>query len=142
MVLAACAIGTPPPPPPFGPVATGELAMLLPFLQDGVTTRAELLARLGPPDGEFSAGATWIYTFVGTEAGSLRQWQAPGRRGAAPLPPGRERPPEPDAPPIAGWRADPARPDRPFELVVSFGADDRVTRHTLVGKPGLTAAGQ
>jgi hypothetical protein len=133
ILLAGCAATEP--ALEFGPLAGAETAARMPFLRDGVTTRPEGDARLGAPDASFEAGRTWIYTFVATQAGGLRQWQLPDPVNA-PGPAGRERPP-PTALVVKGWRSDPPDVTRPFELVISFGPDDRVTRHTLLLKPGL-----
>lgn len=131
-LLAACATG---PPPAFGPRPDAEVRERLPFLREGLTTRAEVEARLGEPDGRFDDGATLTYVLVGTEAGSVRLWQRPGDAGGLP---GLGRPrPLPGGITLPGSPADPPDLTRQFELVLSFDPGGRLARRSLVEKPGL-----
>jgi hypothetical protein len=84
-----------------------------------VTTRAEVAARLGPAVAEFEVGRVWVFVFQATKSGGVRQC-VPG-----------------DAM-IVGQPADFTAPELRYDLVLTFGADDRLARHTLVEKPEMS----
>ena len=105
-------------PPEFGPRPAHETAAKLPFLRDGITTQAEVLARLGSPVHRMSKDRTWFYPFVLTRDGGLLQ-SGFGRLNVVGVPEMRE--------------------DRRYwyELVLTFDASERLVRHTLVEKPDM-----
>ena len=115
--LAGCAT-TKGPPPEFGPRLTGETAARLPFLRDGITTEEEIVARLGSPAGRLQEYRTWFYTFVQTEDGGLRQ-SAVHYGSLLGVPEERDD---------QRYR---------FQLVLTFDANGRLVRHTLVEKPEM-----
>jgi len=106
--------------PVFGPRPAAETAQRLPFLRDGITTRAECAARLGLAQAEFEEGRIWVYAFTATANGGARQ------RGSV------------DGA-LIGQPSDFTDTAHPYDLVLTFGADGRLTRHTLVEKPGRDA---
>ena len=56
--LGGCSAGN---LPKFGPLPREETSRVLPFLRDGVTSRAECLARFGEPKRVFDHGTILIY---------------------------------------------------------------------------------
>lgn len=84
---------------------------LLSSIQDGQTTRQEVLLRLGTPSASFEGGRILTYDFVVDMAG---QWQRVGTSVVSdwlyPLP-------------------------RASSLVLVFGPEDRLVRHSLVTGP-------
>ena len=86
---------------------TFEAALLGP-IQDGRTTRQEVLLRLGTPTATFEGGRILTYDFV---AGQDGEWHRAG----------------------SGQASDWAYPHpRTSSLVLVFGPDDRLVRHSLV----------
>ena len=86
---------------------TFEAGLLGP-LQDGQTTRQELLLRLGTPSSAFEGGRILTYDFVTDPNG---EWRRAG----------------------SGHASDWLHPHpRSLSLVLVFGADDRLVRHSLV----------
>ena len=100
--------------PVFGPRPPAETLERLPFLRNQITTQAECEARLGPPAAVFGSDRTWGYVFVGTKSGGLRLGSADN-----------------DQP------ADLTDTRHKDGLVLTFDADGRLTRLTLIEKPGL-----
>jgi hypothetical protein len=47
--------------PKYGPIAPEAASAILPFLRDGITTRAECLARLGDPSFAYDNDTTLVY---------------------------------------------------------------------------------
>ena len=86
-------------------------AGLLGSIQDGQTTRQEVLLRLGTPSSAFEGGRILTYDFVMNLDG---EWQRAG----------------------SGQVSDWAYPHpRLASLVLVFGPDDRLVRHSLVKGP-------
>ena len=61
LVLGGCASDK---MPKFGPLAPDATNQLLPFLRDGVTTKAECVARLGEAPFVYCKGTALIYRMV------------------------------------------------------------------------------
>ena len=86
-------------------------ARLLEPVQDGRTTRQEVLLRLGTPSSTFEGGRILTYDFLADPDG---EWRRVGSSGAN------------------DW----AYPHpRTASLVLVFGPDDRLVRHSLVKDP-------
>ncbi len=88
-------------------------AGLLGPIQDGQTTRQEVLLRLGTPSSAFEGGRILTFDFV---VGPDGEWHRAG----------------------GGGTSDWSNPHpRTSSLVLVFGPDDRVVRHSLVRDPRL-----
>lgn len=89
---------------------TFEAGLLEP-VQDGQTTRQEVLLRLGTPSASFEGGRILTYDF---QVGLDGEWRRAG----------------------VGQASDWANPyPRASSLVLVFGPDDRLIRHSLVKDP-------
>ncbi|MFN7958979.1 MAG: hypothetical protein U0P46_11755 [Holophagaceae bacterium] len=86
-------------------------AGLLEFIQEGRTTRQEILLRLGAPSAAFEGGRILTYDFVMEPSG---EWRRVGATG------------------VSGWST--AWP-RTASLVLVFGPEDRLVRQNLVKDP-------
>jgi len=88
---------------PVAPVATDETMQLLPFLKDGKTNKDEILERFGAPRSRYENDAIFIYGVIRTSEGQIHV-SARGRELGA---------------------------DN-YDLVLVFGANDLLGRHTVV----------
>jgi hypothetical protein len=103
-----------------GCASTAEFAALppstanqrIPFLSDGITTKAECLARLGYPSIDDQAN-TLVYEVYGSANGAVSQLRSSGDLEGA---------------------------DRRYDLVLTFDAQGILRRHTLVQKPGKSTS--
>lgn len=106
LLSGGCASG---PPPEFGPLTPETAAERLPFLRDGITSKAECLARLGAATAEYDHDHTLIYVIEGYTPGTKTTLDS--SRGKNPR-----------------W-------DCNYDLVLSFDEAGVLCRHTLVQKP-------
>ena len=106
LLSGGCASG---PPPEFGALAPETAAERLPFLRDGITSKAECLARLGAATAEYDHDRTLIYEIEG---------YAPGPKTT-----------------LDSSRGNNPRWDCKYDLVLSFDEAGVLRRHTLVQKP-------
>ena len=94
--------------PEFGAIAPEATAERMPFLRDGVTTRVECLARLGPARAAYEEDNSLVYVIYGSATGQVSQQFF--------------------------MSGDMQQADRHYDLVLSFDAQGVLRRHTLMQK--------
>ncbi|MBI1735333.1 MAG: hypothetical protein HYR51_09170 [Candidatus Rokubacteria bacterium] len=92
-----------PPPERLAAMERAFVSRRIPFLRDGVTTRDEIVARLGDPDRRYDAGRILGYVLFEDHRGRLRPTPVPGG-GTLPA----------------------------YRLLLTFSLDDRLEDHRLV----------